>query len=238
MNDKGRKKIIVTFMLPMLLLYVVFQLYPIILNIFYSLLNWNGITKTANFIGFSNYREVLADGLFWNAVRNSLLFAVIGTVLQVAISFFLAYLVEYNTFKHRKIMRLIFIMPIVATSATIGIIMKSIFSYDGFVNTIFSSLAGTKIEWLTEPKWAFLMILLVSVWKETGTLFIYWMAGFQMIPQTVIEASKVDGASEGAFVRYVLIPAMKPMIFTVGSIAFLNAMKVFDIIQTLTAGGP
>lgn len=238
MNDKGCKKIIVTFMLPMLLLYVVFQLYPIILNIFYSLLNWNGITKTANFIGFSNYREVLTDGLFWNAIRNSLLFAVIGTVLQVAISFFLAYLVEYNTFKHRKIMRLIFIMPIVATSATIGIIMKSIFSYDGFVNTIFSSLAGTKIEWLTEPKWAFLMILLVSVWKETGTLFIYWMAGFQMIPQTVIEASKVDGASEGAFVRYVLIPAMKPMIFTVGSIAFLNAMKMFDIIQTLTAGGP
>lgn len=127
MNDKGRKKIIVTFMLPMLLLYVVFQLYPIILNIFYSLLNWNGITKTANFIGFSNYREVLTDGLFWNAIRNSLLFAVIGTVLQVTISFFLAYLVEYNTFKHRKIMRLIFIMPIVATSATIGIIYEDAF---------------------------------------------------------------------------------------------------------------
>ena len=61
MNDKGRKKIIVTFMLPMLLLYVVFQLYPIILNVFYSLLNWNGITKTANFIGFSNYREVVLE---------------------------------------------------------------------------------------------------------------------------------------------------------------------------------
>ena len=59
-----------------------------------------------------------------------------------------------------------------------------------------------------------------------------------MVPQTVIEASKVDGASEGAFVRYILIPAMKPMIFTVGSIAFLNALKIFDIIQTLTAGGP
>ena len=96
----------------------------------------------------------------------------IGTVLQVAISFFLAYLVEYNTFKHRKIMRLIFIMPIVATSATIGIIMKSIFSYDGFVNTIFSSLAGTKIEWLTEPKWAFLMIFF-SVCMERNGNFIY-----------------------------------------------------------------
>ena len=75
-------------------------------------------------------------------------------------------------------MRLIFIMPIVATSATIGIIMKSIFSYDGFVNTIFSSLAGTKIEWLTEPKWAFLMILLVYGKKRELYLYIGWL-GFR-----------------------------------------------------------
>ena len=157
---------------------------------------------------------------------------------QVTVSFFLAYLVEYNTFKKKKMVRLVFIMPIVATSATIGILMKSIFSYDGFVNTVISGVGLEKIEWLTEPKWAFLMIILVSVWKETGTLFIYWMAGFQMVSPAVIEASKVDGASEPAFVRYILIPTMKPVIFTVTSVAFLNALKMFDIIQTLTSGGP
>lgn len=238
MKGKNQKKIIVAFLMPMVILYIVFQLYPIFLNIIYSLLNWNGITKTANFIGLANYREVLLDGLFWNSIKNSVCFAMIGTFFQIMISFFLAYLVEYNTFKKRKMMRLVFIMPIVATSATIGIIMKSIFCYDGFVNTVLNSVAGTKIEWLTEPKMAFLMILIVSVWKETGTLFIYWIAGFQMLSQSVIEASKVDGASEGAFLRHILIPSMKPMILTVGTIAFLNALKMFDIIQTLTAGGP
>ena len=235
---RDHKKIIVTFLLPLLFLYAVFQLYPLLLNLFYSMLNWNGITKTANFVGLDNYVEVLGDGLFWNAVKNSVLYAVAGTFFQVTVSFFLAYLVEYNTFKKKKMVRLVFIMPIVATSATIGILMKSIFSYDGFVNTVISGVGLEKIEWLTEPKWAFLMIILVSVWKETGTLFIYWMAGFQMVSPAVIEASKVDGASEPAFVRYILIPTMKPVIFTVTSVAFLNALKMFDIIQTLTSGGP
>lgn len=238
MKEKSHKKIIAVFLFPMLLLYVVFQLYPIVLNIFYSMLNWNGITKTANYIGFANYAEVLSDGLFWNAVGNSLLYAAAGTILQVTVSFFLAYLVEYNTFKHRKIMRLIFIMPIVATSAAIGIIMKSIFSYDGFVNAVISSVGGSKTEWLTEPGWAFVMILMVAVWKETGTLFIYWMAGFQMVPQSVIEASKTDGATEFSFIRYILLPIMKPVILTVGSVVFMNSIKMFDIIQTLTGGGP
>lgn len=146
---RDHKKIIVTFLLPLLFLYAVFQLYPLLLNLFYSMLNWNGITKTANFVGLDNYVEVLGDGLFWNAVKNSVLYAVAGTFFQVTVSFFLAYLVEYNTFKKKKMVRLVFIMPIVATSATIGILMKSIFSYDGFVNTVISGVGLEKIEWLT-----------------------------------------------------------------------------------------
>lgn len=222
----------------MVILNAVFQLYPIILNIFYSLLNWNGITKTANYVGLANYREVLCDGLFWNSIKNSFVYAVAGTFFQVTVSFFLAYLVEYNTFKNKKMMRFIFIMPIVATSATIGIIMKSVFSYDGFVNSVIAGVGLQKIEWLTEPQWAFLMLLIVSVWKETGTLFIYWMAGFQMVSPAVTEASKVDGATETSFVRYILLPTMKPVVLTVGFVAFLNSVKIFDIVQTLTGGGP
>lgn len=238
MSIRNHRKIIIVFLIPMFLIYIGFQLYPLILNVCYSLLNWNGITKTANFIGLENYQGILTDGLFWNSIKNSLLYAVAGTFFQVTISFFLAYLVEYNTFKRKKITRLIFIMPIVATSATIGIIMKSIFSYDGFVNTVISSVGAGRLEWLTEPKWAFVMILLVSVWKETGTLFIYWMAGFQMVSSEVVEAARVDGAKEPAFIRHILIPSMKPVILTVTSVAFLSSLKMFDIIQTLTGGGP
>ncbi len=238
MQKKEDRRIITVFLLPMLVLYAVFQFYPIVLNIFYSLLNWNGITKTANFIGLENYRELLHDGLFWSAIQNSVFYALIGTVFQVAVSFLLAYLVEYSTFRSKKIAQIIFIMPIVATPAAIGIIMKSIFSYDGVVNSMLHGMGLEKLQWFMEPKWAFVMIVLITVWKETGTLFIYWIAGFQMVPKTAIEAAKVDGVTEFGFLRYILIPLMKPVILTVSSITFLNALKIFDMIQTLTGGGP
>ena len=99
---RDHKKIIVTFLLPLLFLYAVFQLYPLLLNLFYSMLNWNGITKTANFVGLDNYVEVLGDGLFWNAVKNSVFVCSGRNFFQVTVSFFLAYLVEYNTFKKKK----------------------------------------------------------------------------------------------------------------------------------------
>ena len=238
MKNKNHKKIIVMFLFPTIVLIAAFQLYPVFLNIFYSLLNWNGITKTANFVGLANYKEVICDGLFWNAIKNTLVYAIGATFFQVIVSFSLAYLVEYNTFKCKKLARIVFIIPIVATSATIGIIMKSIFSYDGFVNSMMIMLGLDKIEWLTEPVFAFIMILLVSVWKETGTLFIYWTAGFQMVSSTVIEAAKIDGAGEWAFVRHILLPIMKPTIVMIGSVSFLSSLKMFDVIQTLTSGGP
>lgn len=238
MKKKEERKIIAAFLLPFLITYVIFQLYPILLNIFYSLLNWNGITKTANFIGLENYKEIFSDGLFLNAVLNSILFAAAGTFFQVTVSFFLAYLVEYSGLKQKKLIQIVFIMPIVATPAAIGVIMKSIFNYDGFVNVLLSGIGLEKIQWFMEPKWTFVMLILITVWKETGTLFIYWIAGFQMVPQSVIEASKTDGATEFVFLKDILIPMMKPVLITVTGITFLNALKIFDLVQTLTAGGP
>lgn len=235
---KDKTRIVSLFLLPMLALYVVFQIYPFLLNIFYSLLNWNGITKTANFIGLNNYQELLFDGLFWNAVKNSFLYALAGTSFQVIVSFLLASFIEFNPFKWKAAIRIVFILPIVATSATIGIIMKSIFSYDGFINTLLLGIGIEKIPWLTDPQWAFIMILIISVWKETGTLFIYWMASFQLVSPAVIEAAKIDGANNATLLKSIILPIIKPVFMMISSITFLNSLKVFDIIQTLTAGGP
>ena len=103
MLKKNKRSIIPIFLLPLLIVYVVFQLYPIILNVIYSFLNWNGITKWANFIGLENYKEIIFDGLFWNAFKNSILFAIFGTLFQVFISFSIAYFVEFNSFKFSRI---------------------------------------------------------------------------------------------------------------------------------------
>lgn len=238
MKKKETSWIIPVFLIPLLVIFIVFQLYPVVLNLFYSLLNWDGMTKQANFIGMSNYREILKDGLFWNALKNSLLFAVLGTFFQICVSFCLAYFVEFNVFRLKKGIRLIFMIPIVATPATIGIIMKSIFSHDGVINLLLTKSGFSGINWLADAKWSFVMIILVSVWKETGLLFIYWMASFKLVSPAVLDAAKIDGANGMSLLKKIVFPIIKPIFLLVSMITFLNSLKIFDLIQTLTAGGP
>lgn len=238
MKNKESKFLISSFLTPILILSLLFQIYPFLLNIVYSLLNWNGITKNANLIGLSNYREIITDSLFWNAIKNSFIYALMGTCLQIIISFFLAYLVEYNSFRWKKGIRIIFIVPIVATTATMGMMMKSVFSYDGLINGLLKSFGFQDIPWLTDPKWAMVTIILVSIWKETGTLFIYWMASFQLVSPSVLEAAKIDGANDFYLMKHIVLPIIKPVIISITGITFLNSLKVFDLVQTMTAGGP
>ncbi|MFT0190581.1 carbohydrate ABC transporter permease [Candidatus Enterococcus avicola] len=238
MKPRNSKKLIRIFLMPMLIFYVGFTIYPFLLNILYSFLNWNGITKTANFIGWENYRQLIGNGIFWNAVKNSLLYALFGTTFQILISFLLAYLVEFGSFKHKKLLRILFILPIVATTATMGMMMKSFFNHEGLLNTFLTSIGLSAQPFLTDPKYVFGVVILVSVWKETGTLFIYWLAGFQMVSEEVVEAAKIDGVTTFSLLTKIIMPMIKPVVVMITTVTFLNSLKVFDLIQTMTAGGP
>lgn len=238
MKTGTSKKLIRIFLIPMLLFYIGFTIYPFLLNILYSFLNWNGITKTANFIGWENYRKLISNGIFWNAVKNSLLYALFGTVFQILISFLLAYLVEFGPFKRKKLLRILFILPIVATTATMGMMMKSFFNHEGLLNTFLISIGLSAQPFLTDPKYVFGVVILVSVWKETGTLFIYWLAGFQMVSKEVVEAAKIDGVTSFSLLTKIIMPMIKPVLIMITTVTFLNSLKVFDLIQTMTAGGP
>lgn len=238
MKPRNSKKLIRIFLMPMLIFYVGFTIYPFLLNILYSFLNWNGITKTANFIGWENYRQLIGNGIFWNAVKNSLLYALFGTTFQILISFLLAYLVEFGSFKRKKLLRILFILPIVATTATMGMMMKSFFNHEGLLNTFLTSIGLSAQPFLTDPKYVFGVVILVSVWKETGTLFIYWLAGFQMVSEEVVEAAKIDGITTFSLLTKIIMPMIKPVVVMITTVTFLNSLKVFDLIQTMTAGGP
>lgn len=238
MKPRNSKKLIRIFLIPMLIFYVGFTIYPFLLNILYSFLNWNGITKTANFIGWENYRQLIGNGIFWNAVKNSLLYALFGTTFQILISFLLAYLVEFGSFKRKKLLRILFILPIVATTATMGMMMKSFFNHEGLLNTFLTSIGLSAQPFLTDPKYVFGVVILVSVWKETGTLFIYWLAGFQMVSEEVVEAAKIDGVTTFSLLTKIIMPMIKPVVVMITTVTFLNSLKVFDLIQTMTAGGP
>lgn len=232
------KRLAIGFIAPLALSIMLFQLYPILLNGFYSLLNWNGLTKTASFIGLENYAALFLDPLFRKAAIHSLIYALLGTFFQVGISFLLAWLVEFARFKKPAAVKLLFILPVAATTAVTGIVFKTLFSFNGPINSLIQAMGLSPVRWLADPFWAFVLVLIVSVWKETGTLFIYWMTGFAGVGNDVLEAASLDGARGWKLMRHIYMPVLKPILLMASGVTFINNLKVFDLVQTLTGGGP
>lgn len=177
--------------------YVLFQGYPIICSIQYSLLDWSGMTSNATFVGLQNYRELMHDDLFWNAFINSFKYMVMIVPLELAVSLFLAYLLNDEKMKGRGLYRTMYFVPVVTTASVVGIIMIFILGVQGPVNHLLISLHILKnpINFLGNAKYALPTLVIISLWKDCGTYMIYWLAGLQGVSQDVYEAATIDGAN-------------------------------------------
>lgn len=228
------------FLLPAFAFYLVFQLYPIFSSIYYSLLNWSGMTKAAQFIGLSNYRELFSDTVYWKAFWNSFLYAVLVVPITLVVSLLIAYILNDGALRLRNMYRTLYFLPVITTTSIIGIVMVFIWGVNGPVSALLTSmgilkmktnLLGTKIG-------AFAVLVIVSVWKNMGTYMIYWLAGLQGIPQDLYDASYVDGCGRWQTFRHVVLPQLRSIGAVIALLCFINSLKVFDIVKTMTNGGP
>jgi ABC-type sugar transport system permease subunit len=157
--------------------YILFQGYPIICSIQYSLLDWSGMTSNATFIGLQNYKELMHDELFWNAFINSFKYMVMIVPLELAVSLFLAYLLNDEKMKGRGLYRTMYFVPVVTTASVVGIIMIFILGVQGPVNHLLVTLHILKnpINFLGNAKYALPTLVIISLWKDCGTYMIYWL---------------------------------------------------------------
>jgi multiple sugar transport system permease protein len=228
------------FMAPTVISYLVFQGIPIITGIYYSLLDWSGLSARTLFVGLANYRELLGDGGFWNSVKNSFLYTVQAVPLFLAVSLTFAYILNMESLKGRVVFRTFLFIPVITTASIIGIIMVFIWGSTGPVNTILlkTGLASQGIRWLGDGRTAMTTVVFISVWKDMGTYLIYWLAGLSSIPQDVYEAADVDGAGRVRTLFQIVLPMMLPVAGTITLLNIINSLKVFDVIKTMTNGGP
>ena len=156
------------FMAAAVIFYILFQGYPIVCSIVYSLLDWSGLTRTARFVGLSNYKELLTDKLFWNAFLNSIKYTVMIVPLELAVSLILAYLLNDEKLKGRGVYRTMYFIPVVTTASVVGIIMIFIMGVQGPVNHILMSfhLLRKPINFLGNAAWAMPSLVLISLWKD------------------------------------------------------------------------
>lgn len=226
------------FMLPTLLLYILFQGYPIITSAWYSMLDWSGMTMNATFVGLQNFKELLADPLFKNSVVNSFKYMIFSVPIQLILSLVIAYILTSIIRKGATVFRTMYFIPVITTASIVGIIMIFIFGGTGPINQVLALLGIDTINFLGDEKTALFTVVLIGIWKDLGTYMIYWIAALQSVSQDVYEAAKIDGAGKFRTFTDVVFPLILPIGGVITVLCVIGSLKVFDIVQTMTNGGP
>jgi multiple sugar transport system permease protein len=196
------------------------------------------ITGESDFVGISNYVNVLGEATFRKAATNTLIFLIVSMSVQYAIGLALA-LFFVRSFPLSKVLRAMLVLPwlapaIVATTAWRFIFREPL----GFMNQVLATLGFGPIPWLTSPNFSLAAVTIVNIWIGITFNMVLLHSGLQSIPQERLEAAEIDGASFPQKLRYIIMPALRPVTAIVLTLGFIYTMKQFDIIWTLTTGGP
>lgn len=227
------------FLLPALLLFSVFILYPIIYGFYISLNKWNGFGPM-KFIGFNNYANILKDNLFYVSLLHNVIYAVLSVVGKVVLGLLLALLLN-RSLKGMSVYRGIFFTPVVISFVAVGILWQRIYDPNiGLIDGLFQSLGlmHTPIDWLGDPHLALFSVIIVDIWKWTGYHTVIYLAGLQLISHDFYESADIDGATRLQKLRFITIPQLRQMTIINVTIASMGAFSVFDLVYIMTHGGP
>jgi multiple sugar transport system permease protein len=227
------------FLLPTAVLYGLYTLWPIGASWWYSFLSWSGFEGDKAFVGLQNYRDVLADPLFWNSFGITMLFMVVTVPLRVALGLAIALLLNHPRLPFQRLFRTAFFLPVVTTTAIVGVVMQFVLDpSDGPVAEVLAGAGAPGIDFLGSPDTAIWTVMAVHTWKWVGVTMIYWLAALQTVPRDVLEAAQVDGASGRQSFRHVTVPMLVPFFVIITLLTVEQNLQIFDLVMTMTGGGP
>lgn len=238
---RSNKLAIVLFMLPASTLFLAIIIVPIFMAGYYSLLDWDGMTKGV-MIGLNNYLELFTSPSagFIKTLGNAVMLAVFSVLLQLPISLGLALLLSQKR-KGERFFVSAFFIPVLISTVVIGQLWMKIYNPDyGIVNTILRS-AGLESwcrTWLGDQKTALFAVFLPILWQYVGYHMLLLYAGVKSVPDEIREAAQIDGATGWQASRHIIIPMIKPVIRMCVIFAVVGSLKSFDLIYVLTNGGP
>lgn len=222
-------------------LYTIFLIYPAIHSLIISFYEWDGLNATKTFVGLDNYIKTIRDDpIFQVAIMNNIKWAVLSEIIPIILG--LAMALCLNTkLKGFGFYRSSIFFPSVLSISTIGLIWRWMYDPNlGLINAAVQAFSGGKasFNWLEPPKYAIYFLIIAGSWAYSGLCMILFMAGIKSIPESTIEASMLDGATNMQRIFYVILPQMKNSLNIVVTFTLINSFKVFDLIYVMTAGGP
>jgi len=223
---------------PALLFFTAVVLVPFFMSFYYSMTDWNGVTRTVVWTGFDNFKTILASdegfrASFWFTTRYTVAAVLLSNAVGFALALFLT-----MPLKSRNVLRTVFFLPNVIAGLLLGFIWQFIFVKGFAAVGQLTGIGFFNLPWLGTASTAFWGMVIVSVWQMSGYLMVIYIAGIMNVPKDLLEAAKIDGAGKWETVKSVIVPMVMPAFTVCLFLAISWSFKVFDLNLALTKGGP
>jgi raffinose/stachyose/melibiose transport system permease protein len=232
--------LITLFLLPALILFLLFVIYPIFRSMYFSTFNWNGLGPAVKFVGLRNFQQILVDKVFIKALGNVLLIVAFSLGLQLPLALGLAVMVGRDL-PGRGLFRTFFFLPYVLSEVNVAIMFLLLYNPNperGLLNAIVALFGAKPIGWLSNPHIALFSIFMALTWKYFGFHMLLYLAGLQNIPIELEEAARIDGATSFQNFWYITLPLLGSTIRTSVYLSVLGSLQQFILVQVMTRGGP
>ena len=236
-SSKKQNLSLLLFCAPALIVYAMFKLYPAISGMYYSLTNWNGLKKEYDFVGISNFIEILSDKYFWNSMWFTSKYVIVIVIVSNVIALTLAVAIESRR-RAKGLYRTIFYMPNMISMVIGGYMWMFIFTKVLYYLADNWGWIFLDHSWIGDPNYSFIAIIIVAAWGAVGYLMIIYMAALQGVPSNLKEAASIDGANSWQTFWKIVFPLIRHAITICVFTSLNGGFQVFDVIHSLTGGGP
>lgn len=225
------------FVLPNFLIFFIFIVVPAFVGLIYSFTDFDGLSEM-NFIGFENYKEVFTSPQYWTIFGNTFIysFAVVPLIFTCSLGIAVLLIKEINA---KGFFRAIFYWPTMISAIIVGVTWKWIFGDSfGIINYLLVTAGLEPVQWLSDPFFAKVSVVIGTIWARVGFFMVIFMAGLQSIPTSYYEAAQIDGASKSRIFWSITLPLLKPTSLLVLILALIESFKQYPLVLALTGGGP
>ena len=243
MSETPRKNIAYLFLMPAMAAIFIFFFLPVLAALLMSFTDFDiyslGDMSRARFVGLSNYLNLLRNPLFWKAMQNTAYFVLVGVPLSVMASLLAALALQSKLVRFKSLFRLSYFLPVVATLVAVAVIWRFIYHPRfGIFNYMLGLFGIQPIDWLGNPRWALLALIIMAVWKGFGYNMIIFIAGLQNIPESLYEAANLDGANAWQVFRHVTLPMLTQTTSFITLTTLISYCQFFAEPYVMTDGGP
>lgn len=237
---KEQRRLGLLFVAPLVAMIAVFMLFPLANAFYYALTDFDGIDLSPPFVGLGNFTELLQDDAVYAALKNNVIWIVIGTIGPLVIGLGMALLV-WNAHRGSVFYRTVFFLPFILPQVAIGVVWGWIYEPTrGWLNKVLDTVGLGELArgWLGDPDTALYAVLLTAIWMSVGFVFVIFLSALRRVDLDLVDASMLDGANAWQRLRYVILPQIMPVFVMVTTITLLGGFRVFDIVFVMTGGGP